>query len=145
MHISYPALITATALTMLSACATNTDPQPSAAATSVQVQTAPAPVASSPAPFKDGTVAEFSKTETRLDKADIANITKNIEAFKKAKAIEITGYCDRKDNMLNAQQVALARASAVQTELIKQGVAGNKMHLKYITAEARHSVAVLLK
>jgi len=154
MRITYPTLITVTALSLLTACATNTasqaktEPQTSATATTAsvaQTATGPAQADSTPAPFNKGAVAEFSKSETKLDKADAANIGKNIEAFKQAKTIEVTGYCDRKDNVLGAKQVALDRAAAVRAELIKQGVHGNKIRLKYSTAEARHSVAVLLK
>ena len=154
MRITYPTIITATALTLLTACATNTasqantEPQTNATATTAsaaQTATAPAQADSTPAPFNKGAVAEFSKTETKLDKAGIANISQNIEAFKQAKTIEVTGYCDRTDNVLGAQQMALGRAAAVRTELIKQGVSGSKIRLKYSTAEARHSVAVLLK
>ena len=154
MRITYPTFITVTALSLLTACATNTasqaktEPQTNATATTAttaQTATAPAQADSTPAPFNKGAVAEFSKTETKLDKTGVANISQNIEAFKQAKTIEVIGYCDRKDNMLGAQQVALARASAVRAELIKQGVSSNKIRLKYFTAEARHGVSVLLK
>lgn len=150
MRITYSTLICATLLGLLTACATppgtsaspstaNAPQSTSTAATSAQTE------ANAPEAFNAGTVAEFGMTETKLDAPDIANISKNIDAFKRAKSIEITGYCDRKDNVLGAQQVALSRARAVQAELVKQGVVGSKFRLKYRTTEARHSVDVVLK
>lgn len=149
MRITYPTLISATLISLLSACATPTGTTASQSATAAPQSTSAAASAQSdaatPESFKEGTVAEFSMTETKLDEADIANIRKNIEAFKQAKHIEITGYCDRKDNVLGAQQVALSRARAVQAELVKQGATGGKFRLKYRTSEARHSADVVLK
>lgn len=144
MRTSYPTLLSAATLALLTACAAPTSPQ--ANATNAQTEPATATAATvAPTIFKEGPVAEFSKTESKLDSADISNITKNIEAFKKAKWIEVTGYCDYKDNPAGAQKLALARAGAVQAELIKQGVPAKKIYLKYALSQARHGASVVLK
>jgi outer membrane protein OmpA-like peptidoglycan-associated protein len=150
MRIPYSALIATTTLALLSACATN-EPAPSssvAAPTTTKNEAAAGPAQSTmkvtPVPFKEGTVAVFTKTGTTLEQADVDYLAQYASTFKKAKAIQVIGYCLRKDNVKGAQQVALARATAVRNELIKLGVAGSKVTLKFNTEEDRHSVSVML-
>lgn len=157
MRTTYSTLIAAATVALLSACATN-EPAPSssaAAPTAAKTEATSTPTTASttpaqstmkitPVPFKEGTVAVFTKTGTTLEQADVDYLAQYASTFKKAKAIQVVGYCLRKDNVKGAQQVALARATAVRNELIKLGVAGSKVTLKFNTEEDRHSVSVML-
>ena len=92
----------------------------------------------------DGTVAEFDKQGTELSADALATIANTSDAAKQAKHVVVTGYCDHHDDEKNAKQIALARASAVRSELIKHGVAAKVIRIKYVTNEARHAVTVVL-
>lgn len=92
----------------------------------------------------DGTVAEFDKQSADLTPEAIATITNTSEAAKQAQHVLVTGYCDRHDDEKNAKQLALARAHAVRSELIKHGVSAKIIRVKYVTTEARHAVTVVL-
>lgn len=92
----------------------------------------------------DGTVAEFDRQSAELTPEALATIANTSDAAKQAQHVVVTGYCDRHDDEKNAKQIALARASAVRSELIKHGVSAKTIRVKYVTTEARHAVTVVL-
>jgi outer membrane protein OmpA-like peptidoglycan-associated protein len=93
----------------------------------------------------DGTVAEFDKQSIELSTESRANIDNLAESAAQAHRVEVTGYCDKQENEKNAKQVALTRAIAVRSELIKHGVPAKIIRTKYVTTEARNAVVVVLK
>jgi len=155
-------LVTVLALALLAGCADNggtkNNTQATPAATtgsSSQANTAGAKAAPAPAPSQqaqmatlaaaaDGTVAEFDKQSSELTPDALATIANTSDAAKQAQHVVVTGYCDRHDDEKNAKQLALARAGAVRSELIKHGVPAKNIRVKYVTTEARHAVTVVL-
>ena len=154
-------LISTLAFALLAGCAdnggnkTNAQAAPAASATTAQSsantnKAAPAPAPSQQAQMAtlaaaaDGTVAEFDKQSAELTPEAVATVANTSEAAKQAQHVVVTGYCDRHDDEKNAKQIALARASAVRSELIKHGVSAKTIRVKYVTNEARHAVTVVL-
>jgi outer membrane protein OmpA-like peptidoglycan-associated protein len=154
--------ISALAFALLAGCAdnggtkSNTQAAPAAttgtaqAGASSTAKAAPAPAPSQQAQMAtlaaaaDGTVAEFDKQSAELTPEALATIANTSDAAKQAQHVVVTGYCDRHDDEKNAKQIALARAGAVRTELIKHGVSAKTIRVKYVTNEARHAVTVVL-
>ncbi|MBV8620156.1 MAG: OmpA family protein [Curvibacter sp.] len=110
---------------------------------------APAPAApAAPAPRhlpEDGTVAEFEPQNTRLSDDTLALLAEVAPTLVQAPHLEVVGYCNRQDAPKNARQVALARALAVRSELLRLGVAAKNIRVKYVTTEARHAVTVQIR
>ena len=128
---------------------TNTPGQAAASRPSTAVAAAPVSAPQAPAAraviAADGTVAEFGPEETELSKDALAVIASLTDSATHARSIQIVGYCDKKDAGKSAKKIAISRAAAVKSELVKLGVSAKKIHTKYVTNVARHAVLVTLK
>jgi len=121
----------------------------SQAAVSKSTAVAPAPAPQAPTVrttiADDGTVAEFDPQGVELSDNDLVVIANLIDTATKARSVEIIGYCDKKDAGKNAKKIARSRAAAVKNEMVKHGVSAKKIHTKYITNVAQHSVVVVFQ
>lgn len=165
MHSKFSFIVSAIAFTALTGCADTSATNGSqngatpaagssgqaSAASSANAAPAPAPAPAAQnsmaklAAAADGTVAEFEPKSIELSAEARANIASLATAAAQAKHVEVTGYCEKQDNEKKAKHLALARAKAVRSELVKDGVPAKIVRIKYVTAEARHSVTVVLK
>lgn len=86
----------------------------------------------------------FDKLSIKLSDGDKKILSQIKERAKKARALTITGYCDRKQ-VGNAKAAALARARAVKDELVRLGVKPQQVKLKFVTEVAnKHAVEIAL-
>lgn len=86
----------------------------------------------------------FDKLSVKLSDGDKKILFQIKERAKKARALTITGYCDRKQ-VGNAKAAALARARAVKDELVRLGVKPQQVKLKFVTEVAnKHAVEIAL-
>lgn len=86
----------------------------------------------------------FDKLSIKLNDSDKRTISQIKERAKKARALTITGYCDRKQ-VGNAKAAALARARAVRDELVRLGVKPQQVKLKFVTEVAnKHAAEIAL-
>ncbi|MDR3409660.1 MAG: hypothetical protein P4L87_01735 [Formivibrio sp.] len=83
----------------------------------------------------------FTKMSAKLDSIALQQINQMLPKLKMAKHITITGYCDQKA-IHNATRAALARANAVKTEIVKQGIDANLIKTETMIKEARHVALV---
>ena len=119
-----------------------------AAAPAPAPTTAPATPPAAPEPRRlpaDGTVAEFEPQDSKLSDDTLALLADVAPTLTQAQHIEITGFCSRQDAPKNARQVALTRAMAVRSELLRLGVPAKVIRVKYVTTEARHAVTLVQK
>ncbi|MBM3117814.1 OmpA family protein [Jeongeupia naejangsanensis] len=131
----------------MSACAQNPAPngdaprqgQPAAATNKASAEATKAGAAVAPA--ADPSLLRFDAKSVKLDDAAQAQLQQLLEPARGAKQIVITGYCDRKE-IGNAKGAAIARANAVKSALVKQGVAAKKIRVKYTTDEPLHAAKV---
>ena len=82
----------------------------------------------------------FDKMGVKLNDAGKQLIAKLGDRAKKSKKVVIVGYCDRKQ-VGNAHAAALARASAVRSELVHLGVKPASIQLKTVTNAAEKHLA----
>ncbi len=125
------------------AAGTPAEAPPPAAAAAPEPAPAPAPAPAQARLPDDGTVAEFSGTDTALPAEAMALL--DVVAADKSSATqrwEIKGYSDRK-TAKNAREIALARALAVRKELVARGIPAQNLRVMYSTSVAREAVTVL--
>jgi len=145
--------LTAAAL-LLAGCADTPAPTPepeTTAAASPAAEPPPPPEAPpAPAPEEprlpaDGIVAQFKPTQVKLSPETQAILTRLASTREPNERLEITGYCSKKDAPLDAREIALTRAMAVRSELIKQGVPAKSIRVKFNTTQALHAVKITAK
>jgi outer membrane protein OmpA-like peptidoglycan-associated protein len=86
---------------------------------------------------------QFDKMAAKLTPQQEEILTSLALQMKDAKSIILRGYCNKRD-IGNAKDSALARAVNVQKFLVSQGIADQKMSLRYNTDDAEHAVELEL-
>lgn len=90
---------------------------------------------------KDPNTFDFEPMSIKLTPAEEARVALLVEQAKSAKTIAIRGFCNRNE-VGNAKDAAIARASAVREVLVKAGVPSSKFRIRFTTDEARHAAVV---
>jgi outer membrane protein OmpA-like peptidoglycan-associated protein len=120
---------------IMTGCAEN-PPTPVATASATSWIKAPvAPTVAVGKPY----LLKFEKMSAKLTPQQEEILTALALQLKDSKSIILRGYCNKRD-IGNAKDSALARAINVQKFLMSQGIADQKMSLRYNTDDAEHAV-----
>ncbi|TJZ64239.1 OmpA family protein [Chitiniphilus eburneus] len=92
-------------------------------------------------PALDPNTFSFDKMSISLSDADKVRVAALADKAKAAGTVSIRGFCDRNE-VGNAKDAAIARATAVRNELVKAGVPAAKIRVRYTTDQPRHVAVV---